>query len=306
MKKVLFPMVILALFSGRNTAQVVSDYDGNTYDTVMIGTQVWLKENLRVTHYNNGDLIPNITDNTVWAGTVTGARCYYNNDSASYDTVYGVLYNWYAVSDSRHLCPAGWHVSSNAEWQTAENYLGSDAVAGGKMKEEGTLHWSSPNTGATNASRFTGLPGGMRDPVNNIFTTLHENGLWWTSSTTSQYAWSTYLWYLFAGVDHNPAPKKYGLSIRCIQDINIGFESNRAGPVFNFYPNPAYDMVSVEAGSLTGNSCISIVSVTGQVILNQLLLSPVTMINLNYLRAGVYFIHYSDGDKTEVKKIIKQ
>ncbi len=160
MEKALFLLVILALLSCRNQAQVVWDYDGNAYDTVMIGTQVWLKENLRVTHYNNGDLIPNITGNTEWAATATGARCYYNNDSASYDPVYGVLYNWYAVSDSRHLCPAGWHVSGNAEWQAAENYLGGDVIAGGKMKEEGTLHWLSPNTGATNASRFTGLPGG--------------------------------------------------------------------------------------------------------------------------------------------------
>lgn len=306
MKKVLFFVAILALFSGRNQAQVVSDYDGNAYDTVMIGTQVWLKQNLRVTHYNNGDLIPNITGSSEWAGTTSGARCYYNNDSASYDTVYGVLYNWYAVSDSRHLCPAGWHVSSNAEWQTAENYLAGSTVAGGKMKEEGTLHWLSPNTGATNSSRFTGLPGGMRDPVNNNFRTIYENGLWWTSTVSGQYAWSTYLWYLFAGVDHNPAPKKFGLSVRCIQDINTGAENNEPPSGFGFYPNPAEDYIFIEVGQSSGDSRISIVNVNGQILKNLQAISPVTTINLASFAEGVYFIRYTDGNRVEVKKFVKQ
>lgn len=306
MKKVLLLIAGLTLLFCKNQAQVVTDYDGNAYDTVIIGTQVWLKENLRVTHYNNGDLIPNITDNTVWAATVTGARCYFNNDSSSYDPFYGVLYNWYAVSDTRHLCPAGWHVSGNAEWQMAENYLGGVTVAGGKMKEEGTAHWKSPNTGATNSSRFTGLPGGMRDPVNNIFTALNENGLWWTSSIYGQYAWSAYLYYLNTGVDHNPTPKKYGLSVRCIQDINTGSDSNGSSYGFRVYPNPTKDMVFIEAGKLTCDSRIEMVNADGQVVSEQKIIRQQTSINLRGFPDGMYILRFIDNDKVDVRKILKQ
>jgi hypothetical protein len=174
------------------------------------------------------------------------------------------------------------------------------------MKEEGTLHWLSPNTGATYSSRFTGLPGGMRDPVNNIFSNIYENGLWWTSPAYSQYAWSTYLWYLNSGVEHNPAPKKYGLSVRCIQDKNTGADDLGSSPGYDFYPNPVKDRVFVEISKLSDDSYISIVNVNVQVVLNQKIIRPETTINLCDLPGGVYFIRYKDGNKVEVKKIVKQ
>ena len=148
----------------------VTDIDGNTYQTVKIGDQWWMAENLKVTCYRNGDAIPNITDGTTWASLSTGAYCEYNNDINNVAT-YGRLYNWYAVTDSRNIAPAGWHVPSDAEWKQLEMYLGmsqseADATGwrgtdeGGKLKEVGTMHWNSPNTGATNESGFTALPGG--------------------------------------------------------------------------------------------------------------------------------------------------
>ncbi len=150
-------------------------------------------------------------------------RCYYNNDSAAWDSIYGPLYNYYVASNA-NICPDGWHVSTNAEWQAAELYLGGESVAGGKMKEAGTIHWISPIVGATNSSGFTGLPGGMRSST-SVFSVLYENGLWWTATSFNvSMAWSTYLWYQFAGVDHNPTPKRYGLNIRCVKNTNIGFK----------------------------------------------------------------------------------
>jgi hypothetical protein len=117
----------------KTQAQTVTDYDGNVYDTVVIGNQVWLKQNLKTTHDNTGTLIPNVADSAAWANLSSWGRCYYNNDSAAYDSVYGPLYNWYVANNS-NVCPLGWHVASNAEWQAAETFLGGANVAGGKMK----------------------------------------------------------------------------------------------------------------------------------------------------------------------------
>jgi len=149
----------------------VTDIDGNCYRTVTIGTQVWMAENLKVTHDCNGEAIPNVTDGATWAGLTAGAYCEYNNDVNNVAT-YGRLNNWYAVADSRNISPAGWHVASDAEWQTLSIFLGGDAIAGGKMKETGTTHWYSPNTGATNESGFSALPGGYRASGNGPYENM--------------------------------------------------------------------------------------------------------------------------------------
>ena len=143
------------------STNTVTDIDGNVYQTVKIGDQWWMAENLKVTHYRDGTEIPEITDDGTWAGLSSGAYCNYDNDDNNADT-YGSLYNWYAVTDSRNIAPEGWHVPSDAEWTTLTTYLGGESVAGGKMKETGTTHWTSPNTGATNESGFAALPGGYR------------------------------------------------------------------------------------------------------------------------------------------------
>ncbi|MEO6542359.1 MAG: fibrobacter succinogenes major paralogous domain-containing protein, partial [Ferruginibacter sp.] len=126
---------------------------------VTICTQIWMLKNLEVTTYRNGDLIPEVTDPTVWSTLTTGAWCYYSNNAAN-GPVYGKLYNWYAVNDPRGLAPTGWHVPTDAEFTTLRTCLGGNAVAGGKLKEIGTTHWNSPNVGATNSSGFTALPAG--------------------------------------------------------------------------------------------------------------------------------------------------
>jgi uncharacterized protein (TIGR02145 family) len=195
----------------------ITDIDGNLYQTVTIGTQVWMAENLKVTHFRNGDAIPYVTDNTEWSGINIGAYCEYNNDVNNV-AVYGHLYNWYSVTDSRKIAPVGWHVPTDAEWQTLIDYLGGDAVAGGKMKETGTTHWSSPNTDATNESRFSGLPGGYRDG-NGYYGVMGVAAYFWSTTEDSGYfAWNRILSYSNSGASRDSNHERVGFSVRCVKD----------------------------------------------------------------------------------------
>ena len=207
----------------------VTDIDGNTYLTIKIGKQWWMAENLKVTHYRNGEALPNITDNSAWENLTAGAYCNYNNDEIHVDT-YGRLYNWYAVNDSRGLAPEGWHVPSDDEWKDVEMFLGmsrteADAAMrgrgtdeSGKLKEMGTVHWRNPNVGATNESGFTALPGGKRyegGPYDEIEITAE---FWTSTETGSEHAWLRILTHnlpQIARVDHW---KSRGVSVRCVKE----------------------------------------------------------------------------------------
>jgi uncharacterized protein (TIGR02145 family) len=200
----------------------VSDVDNNTYATVQIGTQCWTQSNLKVSKYRNGDNIPTGLSNAAWQNTLSGAYAIYNNDVAN-DALYGKLYNWYAVMDSRGLCPTGWHVPSDGEWTTLTDFLGGESVAGGAMKSTATQPtpggWNAPNTGATNSSGFTGLPGGFRDPLGG-FDYLGVNGVWWSSSDAgSGSAWRRFLHYNYASAIRSlKVSHRYGHSVRCVRD----------------------------------------------------------------------------------------
>jgi len=207
----------------------VTDIDGNVYQTIKIGDQWWMMENLKVTHYRNGDAIPHVTDNGTWEGLTSGAYCEYNNDPGNVAT-YGRLYNWYAVDDNRNIAPAGWHVPSDAEFKQLEMYLGmsqaeADATGwrgtdeGGKLKEAGTTHWDSPNTGATNESGFTALPGGMRYS-DGYFHGMSYSADFWSSAEYSDYgAWGRTLGYGCSEVKRfSSLDKGFGFSIRCVRD----------------------------------------------------------------------------------------
>lgn len=208
--------------TGTSTSgNMVTDIDGNIYHTVTIGTQVWMVENLKVTHYRNGDAIPNVTDNASWSGLTSGAYCWYNNDEASYKTTYGAIYNWYAVNDSRSICPVGWHVPSDFEWTVLTTYLGGESVAGGKLQESGTTHWNSPNEGATNETGFSALPGGWRNLVGSFYFIGSQGN--WGSSTENQVQNQKFYsrsidQYTGVSVLRNNLDKKSGVSIRCIKD----------------------------------------------------------------------------------------
>jgi uncharacterized protein (TIGR02145 family) len=199
----------------------VPDIDGNTYQTVQIGTQCWTQSNLKVSKYRNGDNIPTGLDNSQWSSTSTGAYAIYNNDPVN-DGLYGKLYNWYAVNDTRGICPTGWHVPSDAEWTTLTDFLGGTSAAGGKMKSTATQPtpggWNSPNTGATNSSGFTGLPGGYRDSGGAFFD-LGYVGVWWSSSDAgSSTAWYRNLYYFNASAFRFNFNHRDGYSVRCVRD----------------------------------------------------------------------------------------
>ena len=197
------------------TSSNAVDVDGNVYTTVTIGTQVWMKENLKVSKYRNGDPIPTNLTNSAWNAATTGAYAIYNNDAAN-NTTYGKLYNWYAVVDSRNLCPVGWHIPSYAEWTILENYLGGSLVAGGKLKSTSSL-WTFPNTGATNESSFSGLPSGGR--YDNDYLGIGKSGTWWSSTANS----SSNSYYKTLDYDNDRLSGQYwtnytGYSVRCIKD----------------------------------------------------------------------------------------
>jgi uncharacterized protein (TIGR02145 family) len=209
--------VVNSVFNPNLTYGTMSDNDGNTYKTIVIGTQTWMAENLKTTKYRNGDPIPTNLTNSAWTAATTGAYAIYNNDAAN-NTIYGKLYNWYAVADSRSLCPVGWHVPTDSEWTTLENYLGGISVAGGKLKSTSSLS-TTPNTGATNESGFSGLPGGTRFSLGGSYNYIGYYGHWWSSTEYSTtYSWYRGLGYNFGNSNRTNDDKQFGFSVRCLRD----------------------------------------------------------------------------------------
>jgi len=210
---------IFTLGCERNNQPVLpKDGDGNVYDTIVIGTQVWLAENLKTTKYNNGVSIPRIIDRTEWASMSSAAYCWYDNHP-DFKNTYGALYNWYAVN-ARTLCPVGYHVPTKDDWTELIDYLGGEKVAGGKLKESGLIHWQSPNTDATNESGFTAVASGYRNFDGN-FNSIGEYGRWWSSSPGIESQKTAYRFSVSSGsswVTDGLWEKTAGQSIRCIRD----------------------------------------------------------------------------------------
>lgn len=186
------------------------------YSSVTIGSQVWMNENLAVTKFRNGDNIPYVGWGPTWAALTTPAWCYYNNDPATIP-VYGILYNWYAVNDPRGLAPAGWHVASDAEWETLITGIGGYPTGGGKLKAVSAL-WTTPNTGASNSTGFSALPGGVRI-TGGTYARLGQSGSWWCGD---QYgtngSWYRSLSNTSEAATRGGASKQDGYSVRCVRD----------------------------------------------------------------------------------------
>jgi len=193
------------------------DGDGNNYAIITIGTQTWMVENLKTTKYSDGTPIPLVTG-AQWADRILPAYCWYNNDSVTYITPYGALYNWYAVTSANGLAPKGWHIPSSTELATLTNYCGGDMVAGNKLKERGITHWKSPNLGATNESGFTALPGGLRRN-DGPFLDINKFGIWWSSTYDLQsQAWQWTMAYDMENAHQVASSTSNGLSVRCIRN----------------------------------------------------------------------------------------
>ncbi len=209
------------LDGGGGTSDSVTDFDGNVYHVVTIGQQQWTVENLKVTHYSKGETIFFVSGDTEWEQMNKGAYCNYAKNPANGET-YGHLYNWHAASDAKGICPDGWHVPTDSEWQDLLSFAGGDDVAGGKLKATGTLGqgnglWQDPNAEATNEHGFTALPGGYR-LASGSFLQLSSNARFWTSSQFNSLGWYRELSYKYGNAFRSSSDERDGYSIRCIKD----------------------------------------------------------------------------------------
>jgi uncharacterized protein (TIGR02145 family) len=217
-KSILSQVLLFSVTFAFAEAQTVKDIDGNIYNTVTIGKQLWMAENLKTTKYNDGTDIPLISDNKNWNALFISAYFWYDNDEVANKKTYGALYNWYAVNTNK-LCPSGWHIPGYAEWTTMIKKLkGGERIAGGELKETGTTHWRSPNKRATNSSGFTALPGGFRDSKGK-FHDIGIYGGWWSNTETSAAkAYYRGLLYDYGTAGSGESLKANGFSVRCLRD----------------------------------------------------------------------------------------
>lgn len=195
----------------------VTDIEGNTYKTIRIGDQVWMAENLKSAAFSDGAVITDISDDSEWSELTEPGLCWYNNDAVTNKDTYGALYNFYSVISGK-LCPDGWHVPSRDEWQKLRDVLGDTLTGGGKLKEEGTLHWNTPNTGAVNSTGFTALPAGIRY-FEGTFSSLSTFTSFWSSTESeSNKGWYFSLFFSDAVAGMNRTSIKDGFSVRCLKD----------------------------------------------------------------------------------------
>ena len=294
MKKLL--LIIFALVLSNKT----------TYgQEVTIGTQIWQTTNLNVTTYRDGTVIPQVTDPAAWTNLTTGAWCYINNDQTN-GTVYGKLYNWYAVGGiydeaslydptlRKQFAPTGWHVPRDAEWTTLTTFLVGDSVARSTMKETGVAHWQSPNI-SSNSSGFTGLPGGYRDSGGN-FTEIGYYCMWWSSSKyNSLYNWARHLshWYSYVNRDNNY--NAMGFSVRCLKGESLLSNTTFDKSNIELYPNPVLNVLNVKVNSNLINQTYTIIDCLGRVVLKGRLNDIDTTVNVEQLSKGLYYLKVSDN-----------
>lgn len=205
------------------------DYDGNNYRTIRIGNQLWMAENLRTKHFRNGDPIPNGTGVGDYSMETAPEYQFSYNDDENNANVYGRLYTWYAVTDSRKLSPKGWHIPTLAEWNQLKLYLGMNPMdtdlvydtsnnLGGLLKENGTEHWLTPNKGATNATGFTALPSGLRRQAGTFNDLQHVTYIWAPDAYDLENAWYNAMSNYHSAVVLTRANKKNGFAVRCVKD----------------------------------------------------------------------------------------
>jgi uncharacterized protein (TIGR02145 family) len=227
---ILFCLVFLVVLSSNGNSQTesITDRQGNTYKTVRIGDQTWMAENLRATKYANGDDIPHITIDSIWANTHAGAYCYYENNAENI-RMYGNLYNWYTVNNDKGVCPEGWHVPSDHEWMTLEEYLGMTASEAGRMTAWRGTHEGDklkvPGFGGNNSSGFSVIGSGYRDPMGIFKAQGTDNDFWTSTPYTSDNILNGILHGFLntkSTVVRNFHVPGYGFCVRCIMDKITG------------------------------------------------------------------------------------
>jgi uncharacterized protein (TIGR02145 family) len=300
----------------------VTDIDGNRYNSVIIGTQEWMKENLNVSKYTDGTPIPQVTDASQWSNLTTGAWCYYNNDPAN-GAIYGKLYNWYAFAGihdndpntpNKTLAPNGYRIPSNNEWNTFISYIGNPTIAGGFMKSTGNIQlntglWESPNTGAygysaNNQSGFTGFPGGYRLSNGWQFSEISYRGCWWSLSENSTFAGGAFYFYLlhnYSDVITTYNPKTRGFSVRCLRDSSLSNSTFNSSSL-KLYPNPVVSILNVKTDYNLINQPYTIIDGLGRVVLKGELNEVESTINVEHLSKGIYYLKVSGYSATKFIK----
>ena len=308
MKKAIFLFAALLISLYNIHAQTVIDIDSNVYHTITIGTQIWMVENLRATRFNDSTEIPLIAENLTWQDTASPGYCWYNNDTLNRNT-YGALYNWYAVSTNK-LAPKGWRVPTDADWTTLTTFLGGAVVAGGEMKSIGTIDsasglWYTPNTGASNSSGFTALPGGYRY-FNGAFDFLSKNAFFWSCTKgTGSYAYSPILYYNFAKVVRGSSLISYGFSVRCVKGFPVGINNMNDLRQIKIYPNPAKDFLIIDDAD-GEDMKISIFDIFGKSVKQIEMEGKENQIDISSLSPGIYLIEIVSHGWRERRKFIKE
>lgn len=303
MKKNYF-IFLLSLSSFITFAQV-DDIDGNSYATVIIGTQEWMAENLRTTRFSNGDPIPNITSVNDFYYFGAPAWTYYANNSSN-DVIYGKLYNGFVAVDSRNCCPTGWQVPSDADWTTLVDFMGGEALAGTKLKN--STVWNG-----TDEVGFNAMPGGLRYALAGDLNegTLFGQGFWWSSEYSSSVDIFFYRAETFSPNFYRSAENyTLGMSIRCVKSTSLGLNENSSDFQESFlYPNPFSSTATlVLNNNLEGNIIIKIFNTTGQLV-KEIFESADTSVTINGdgLSEGFYFytVNANDNRILNGKFIIK-
>lgn len=197
----------------------IVDIDGNVYRTIGIGSQIWMSENLKTLRLNDGTRISLIKDDSIWQyHDRIPATCWYNNDSVHFSKPFGLLYNGFVVSTDL-LCPTGWHVPSEGDWNTLTNFLGGSEKAGGYLKDYCSNLWSDPNYCYVDNIGFFALPGGRRNHFGGRFYDINDIGYWWTSSSKNEfYAYARRIFHYETSISRSESNKRDGYSVRCIKD----------------------------------------------------------------------------------------
>lgn len=292
--------IALLSFSKTLFAQQISDVDGNMYPTVTIGNQVWMGASLKTTRFSNGDTIPTTVPPTL---DVNGepAPLYqwsYNGDD-SLAEIYGRLYTWYVVGDSRNVCPNGWHVPSSAEFDTLELFLGGSDIAGGKLKQTGYDHWLFPNTGATNETGFNGLPNGNR----NLLGYFNDMGIVsdvWSSTEGVQGAWDFDLNYDNESTVSYDDPKGFAFAIRCLRNEPAKIDLSE----IKIYPTVSDQFVTISSEGYYGLKYF-IIGIDGKSVMQGDLMNSITMLDLSALSAGSYIVKITNASSTVEFKLVK-
>ncbi len=314
-------LAVALFFAIQSKAQTITDIDGNIYNTIDIGTQTWMKENLMVSKFNDGtNILYPLYNDSLWEFNTTGAYSYWGHDEATYKYMYGALYNWYSLNSTanggKNVCPSGWHVSTEHDWNILETFLditvdtttttsifyGTDV--GGKLKDTVTL-WNMVNAGATNSSGFSALPGGDRYSSGSVFSCLRSSGFFWSAQEfDSLNAWVRTLNFTNAQVQLGYTQKNVGASVRCVKNSTTGINNILDKLNFQIYPNPSTDRIIIEYADQE-NVQMQVYNSLGECVMQNQLLSGINNLDISFLSKGIYFVKLSTPKRTMTGKLIK-